>query len=380
MAKTTIEWTDYTFNAWRSCQHLVLADGTTHPACEHCYAETMANRFPEKLGTWGPDGTRIMAPEKYWQQPIAWNAAAARADRRAKVFCASIADVFEDWQGPIHNPQGDMLGYSDGEFHTIVSKTPYAATMANMRKKLFELIDQTPHLDWQLLTKRPGNILKMTPPYAYHACETGDCPHDRSSECNSEAARKYRDNVWLGTSISNYQTAEELIPQLLTARDLAPVLFLSVEPLLGKVELRDLMTTRCPRCGVWVYKAVQTPETWCPSCCIEECNSGATPEHHGMFPTKSIIDWVICGGESGRQARPMHPDWARSLRDQCQAAGVPFFFKQHGEWLGALQDGAPGDGQEINASDVPIRVGKKAAGRLLDGREWNEFPEEVAHV
>lgn len=90
----------------------------------------------------------------------------------------------------------------------------------------------------------------------------------------------------------------------------------------------------------------------------------------------SGIDWVIVGGESGPGARPMHPDWARSIRDQCLEARVPFFFKQWGEWLPAMQDGALGvRAQALNASDVPIRVGKKAAGRLLDGVEWNQYPE-----
>jgi protein gp37 len=331
---TSIEWTDHTFNPWRSCQHLILADGSVHPACEHCYAETMAKRFPDKLGEWGPEGTRIMAPEKMWRQVLGWNKKAEAAGQRARVFCASIADVFEDWQGPIHNSQGDMLGYSDGEFHTIVSKTPYAATMNDLRRKLFELIDATPWLDWQLLTKRPGNILKMTPPYSYHACETGDCPHSDWLECDSATARKYRDNVWLGTSVSNQQTAGELIPQLLANQGLASVLFLSAEPLLGHVNLH------------------------------------ARPE---WFWAGSGIKWVICGGESGQQARPMHPDWARSLRDQCQAAGVPFFFKQWGEWKPGM---SPRPAKCITDPWM-VKVGKKEAGRLLDKREWNEFPHPV---
>ena len=88
----------------------------------------------------------------------------------------------------------------------------------------------------------------------------------------------------------------------------------------------------------------------------------------------SGIGWVIVGGESGPGARPMHPDWVRSIKDQCVAAHVPFFFKQWGEWLPSMQDGAPGDDQILNASDKPVRVGKKSAGRLFDGREWNELP------
>jgi protein gp37 len=91
------------------------------------------------------------------------------------------------------------------------------------------------------------------------------------------------------------------------------------------------------------------------------------------------IEWAIVGGESGPNARSMHADWARTVRDDCQAAGVPFFFKQWGEWLPGDQDGAPGDPQILNCSDQPERVGKKAAGHLLDGREWLQMPE-VRHA
>jgi protein gp37 len=134
-------------------------------------------------------------------------------------------------------------------------------------------------------------------------------------------------------------------------RDLSPVLFLSCEPLLGPVDLNKWLFVG-PE-GGWEYEG--SPRNW--------------------------ISWVIAGGESGRDARPMHPDWARSLRDQCGAAQVAFHFKQWGEF-GPIETATPA--QQNNAvyhvcerGERVYRVGKKAAGRLLDGREWNEFPNPV---
>jgi len=174
-------------------------------------------------------------------------------------------------------------------------------------------------------------------------------------------------NVWLGVTAENQARADERIPILLQIP--ATVRFVSVEPMLGPVDL-SLSD------GVDLSMSVGT----------------------GLKPGKSYLinslDWVICGGETGPGARPMHPDWVRSLRDQCQAAGVPFFFKQWGEWAGITEGGVhPGDvcisedgfidtADEdyicfANESDgIHMRkVGKKRAGRLLDGRTWDEMPE-----
>ena len=135
------------------------------------------------------------------------------------------------------------------------------------------------------------------------------------------------ENIWLGTTVENQEQAIR-IPQLLDIP--AKVRFLSCEPLLGPLAIGD-----------WL----------------------------------SAISWVICGGESGPGARPMHPAWARGLRDQCQAANVPFFFKQWGDWLAVGLSESRGTPPLNRVSDlVWQRVGKKAAGRAFDGREWNEFP------
>ncbi len=177
--------------------------------------------------------------------------------------------------------------------------------------------DTTRHT-FMLLTKRPGRM-------SAYLNRKWDIPK----------------NVWLGVTAENQATFDERIPILLQTP--AAKRFVSVEPMLGPVDL-----------GVYGHR-MGSPKS----------------------AIRGVIDWVIVGGETGPGARPMHPDWARGLRDQCQAAGVPFFFKQWGEWKGELGTAnwkgriplhSYGDGH------VSRRVGKKAAGCLLDGREWKEFP------
>ncbi len=184
------------------------------------------------------------------------------------------------------------------------------------RDGLFATVRATPHLDWLFLTKRLAKMLR-------YVATMSDIPP----------------NVWWGCSVEDQTTADQRIPELLKLRGLGVTspLWLSVEPLLGPVNLDG---------GTWLYEAV--PD-----------------EGHG-------IDWVVVGGESGSHARPMHPDWARSLRDQCVAAGVAFHLKQWGEfapnWLNY------DSGNKIPGSEWVDRMGKKMAGREIDGREWNEFP------
>jgi len=157
-------------------------------------------------------------------------------------------------------------------------------------------------------------------------------------------------NVWIGVSVENQKAADERIPILLQAQ--AAVRFVSCEPLLGNVNLKGFYKN-----GMWV-------------------------------DGQNRIDWVIVGGESGTRARPMHPNWVRSIRDQCQEANVPFFFKQWGEWqLTNEREEMKQDGNErLTSIDVPgaigyqkawfRRVGKNRAGRELDGRTWDEYPKE----
>ncbi len=177
-------------------------------------------------------------------------------------------------------------------------------------------------------------------------------------------------NVYLGVTAENQARADERIPILLQIP--AAVRFVSIEPMLGPVDLTHMDSTSESDPG---YNALL-------------CG----PDDEGDLQT--VIDWVICGGESGPGARPCHPDWARSLRDQCSAAGTPFLFKQWGEWAPVNQPWKQKNVNELTTNEVWLnlaggsgfhgdevwrmkRVGKKAAGRLLDGREWNEFPETV---
>lgn len=310
---SAIEWTHHTFNPWRGCT--------------------------------GPNGARVVAAESQWKQPLKWDREAEKAGERRRVFCASLADVFEDWDGVMrHHSYGDLAINEAGDIwpSSFPSMMPNADdwgvreyTIADVRRRLFQLIDDTPHLDWLLLTKRPENIRRMWP------------------RMDNQGHGWHKQNVWLGTSVENQEQADKRIPELLKCRDLSPVLFLSCEPLLGPVDLHDYL---------WAGELPQTRKV----------------------DGKGIVNWLICGGESGHHARPMHPEWARSLRDQCQAAGVPFFFKQWGEW--ALEESeAQRAYQEprlpwADSGDLcPMyNVGKKAAGRLLDGREWNEFPEVLS--
>lgn len=290
-------------------------------------------------------GRRVVAAEKYWRDPLKWNREAERLGLRKRVFCASLADVFEDWNGHIHDSKGQVV-WNECAGVTL--------DMQEVRDRLFDLIDETPNLDWLLLTKRPENILGMWP----------------KMYSPGKVHMRHRKNVWLGTTVENQEQAGKRIPELLNCRELSPVLFLSCEPLLGPVDLSSI---------------------------------GGSPSSHPY--TKVLeskqINWVIVGGESGKEARPMHHVWAESLRDQCQAANVPFFFKQWGEWQAGSsfdrnRDGVlltngklvyPDsiEGRERMNREVGLewnrfhptavaKVGKKRTGRLLDGREWSQFP------
>ena len=316
---TGIEWADSTFNPWQGCSKV-------SPACANCYAMDHVNRY-------GGDflGKRVMTSDGYWKDPLKWNKEAEKSGQMRRVFCASLSDVFEDYQGPIVNHKGQRLAvWPDGSRITIdqgdilphIPGGPRShwMTMSDARLRLFNLIDSTPNLVWMLLTKRPENILKMWPTWPKGFPSDGSGGHGSGS--------RYLKNVWIGTTVENQEQADKRIPELLKCRDLAPVLFLSCEPLLGPVEFSDVSKR---------------------SDCVSQLGQ----------PALNGIGWLICGGESGKNARPMNPQWALSMRDQCKAAGVSFHFKQWGEF------DAEGN-----------RVGKKQAGRLLDGKEWNELPTE----
>ena len=277
-ADSKIEWCDATFNPWVGCTKISTA-------CDHCYAESWAKRTG---GAHLWQGERRRTTASNWQQPVKWNRDAERAGIRRRVFCASLADVFDN-------------------------QVPDA-----WRRDLWHLVSRTPHLDWQLLTKRPQNIAMMLPDESIGAPAWGNgWP-----------------NVWLGTTVANQEEAVRNIPHLLAIS--AAKRFLSCEPLLGPLNLRAVDIDG------WTEADALRPSTWretweadwSPAATgmpLHECIRDFV-EEGGQYPPNNIrphgIDWVIVGGESGPGARPMHPDWARSLRDQCHAASVSFFMKQ----------------------------------------------------
>lgn len=386
MADTSaISWCDHTHNHWIGCTKI-------SPACKLCYAATLMDTRYGKVA-WGPEsagGQRKIT--KTWGQPLSWARLAWEGkcsgckgkgtkkrgrrgktmtypcpvcggsgvlDRRARVFCGSLMDIFEDWDGPILDSDGNQLFTVSGlnlnqagvftgvrgmlcsrladrqlcyivhdEFGTPSYCSCRPLTMADLRRSLFKLIDATPELDWLLLTKRPESILDMW----------------------DSRATTYRQNVWIGCTVENQEEADKRLPHLKACRNLAPVLFTSCEPLLGPIEFGDNLE-------------------W--------------------------IDWVIDGGESGNGARLTDPRWYRLLQLQCEAHGVAYHHKQNGEWVGEMDSPVPLHtlkpdkirddfvGIDEDVGDYKgfyvAHVGKKAAGRKLFGKVYDEFPE-VKHA
>jgi len=356
MENSNIEWCHHTFNHVRGCTKVA-------PGCANCYADTLSKRNPGTLGIWGPNGTRVVASESMWSQPVKWNLRAEANQQfhsayrttdpiRQRVFCASLADVFEDWQGPhLSNSDGTAL-YACNDCNKwflrtccCFKSTHRLVTLNDVRRRLFALIDATPNLDWLLLTKRPENIRRMLVPH----CQEKVAGHVSQNDGDGFVIRQ-RHNLWLGTSIATQADAERNLDELGKCEDLSPVRFVSAEPLLEHIDLSRWLAIEVGRDGQWRKRS--------------------------KFGEKPMIDWVIAGGESGgANARPMHPDWVRSLRDQCAAAGVPFLFKQWGDWLPMSHGGNNGPYHEFSDGVSTVNVGKKYAGRMLDGNLHDGYPK-----
>lgn len=320
---TAIEWADTTWNPVTGCDRI-------SPGCDHCYALTMAKRL-KAMGqpkyqndgdprTSGP-GFGVTTHPGELTAPTSW-----RTPR--KVFVNSMSDLF------------------------------HARVPISFVRDVFDVIQDTPQHTYQVLTKRAHRLARLADQLPWPG------------------------NLWMGVTV-------ESADQLGRVRDLcavpAAVRFLSCEPLLSAIDISPWLRP-APGCGF-----VDAEDACCthPANPSPDCNSSVrcpvTDRWRG-------IDWVIAGGESGPGARPMHPDWARSLRDQCTGSGVPFFFKQWGNWApisGSLPyrtqwgylraDGSWGCPPPSQPPGTNIaRVGKKAAGRELDGRTWDEFPAAAA--
>jgi protein gp37 len=274
-----------------------------------------------KRVTWGPlpKGTRVRTSAAYWQQPLRWNREAQAAGERRRVFCASLADVFEDWKGNITvgapmEFRGDywrvlpdgrwwVPGFYDKQGYGEIARP---ATMQDMREELFRLIEDTPWLDWLLLTKRPENVMGMVP---------------------ESWQKAFPRNVWLGTSVENQKYADFRIPELIKCP--AAIRFLSCEPLLAKIDLTRLGGD-CSGCT--------DPKS-------EGTHQLGTTQHPAC---PSLIHWVIIGGESGPKARPAEIAWVRSLIEQCQAANVATFVKQ----LGAIPSMMESEWRSLNPTPL----------------------------
>lgn len=336
-----IQWTTHTFNPWRGCTKV-------HAGCTNCYAEALSGRNPSTLGVWGKDGTRVVAAEATWREPLKWDRLAAKAGERHRVFCASLADIFEDWQGPILNSTGVQVfkAYDTAK----PRETWYPMTLDDVRARLLKLIDATPNLDWMLLTKWPENVRRMW----------SVVPWLRANEVGSA---RVRPNVWLGTSISDQATADKWIPELLKLRDLTPVLFVSAEPLIGPVELTQLN-------GADKWKVDSLRGEWSKFHDGGVDHPSASEEHDGG----PRIDLVIVGGESGHGARPCNVEWIRSIVKQCKTAGVSCFVKQLGSE--AVRDGA---WRERYAFEGGGKYREQTSIRLTDKKGGNpdEWPADL---
>lgn len=317
--KTGIEWTDATWNPMTGCTKV-------SPGCDHCYAESIATRF---AGTKAyPNGFDLtLKPEKL-DQPLRW-----KTPRR--VFVNSMSDLF-------HKDVPDE----------------YIAQVFSVMAANYE--HDRPTHTFQVLTKRPGRMRSLLNSHTFrdqvarYAARRTD--EDHADQAYDAISRHHwpLPNVWLGVSVEDQKWADVRIPLLLDTP--AAVRFISAEPLLGPVDLHandDGMHHWLPDFGPEYEDGGEWSDGGEPVC-----------QAHGIancFQGCTFLDWVIVGGESGRGARPMHADWARTLRDQCTAAGVAFLFKQ---WGSHDEQGVP--------------MSKHSAGRDLDGRTWDEYPERQA--
>ena len=387
LTPTNIEWVRNPDGSKGHVWNPVTGCTKVSAGCVNCYAEAVMDRFGK-----GRKFTDVRCHPERLDAPL-------RRKKPTRIFVNSMSDLF-------HPDVPD-------EFID----------------RVFAVMALCPQHTFMVLTKRPERMreyLNGEAPYgieetaefanASHRVASDDDPNG-SAAWHEETARLEKGvnaltswqisvtplpNVYLGVSVENQQTADERIPHLLNTP--AAVRFASYEPAIGGVDFGPWLPgcMECPECR---WRGTETP--------MERCNDcGSDSEHHGEFcscghqdfsgvcpscrscvveghPNTPCLNWIIAGGESGPGARPMHPDWARSVRDQCQAAGVPFFFKQWGEWGPVDQYGGPVEDmkhettfyREVRGNTHTMksirRVGKAKAGHLLDGKAHREWPEGV---
>lgn len=293
------------------------------PACDGCYAAHLMETRMGRVQWGGPGkgaGTRERTSDANWRKPLAWDKKAKAEGRRPFVFCSSLADVF------------------DNEVPT------------EWRRDLFELIAATPNLVWLLLTKRPQNIVKMV-----------------------KEIRMMPSNIAFGTTIEDRERAKKNLPGLIVAAGLRPLfLFASCEPLIG--DLGDLKP--------WMQGDPNTQQLLEGERFEQGIKIGADG-----WPKLPAVGWWITGGETDQgshKARPTHPNWFRSIRDQAIYHGLAYHHKQNGEFLPSsvavpmnLHHKTQPDwvGEQNDTGEKVYKVGKHRSGRELDGVTHDAFPE-----
>ena len=320
-----------------------------------------------------------------WENPTNWSvfAPAQKAGMSPRVFC--VADVFEDHREQLCDSFGTKLWISPTDAWVSSRMKPSSCSiplmLANVRARLFEMIDATPNLNWALLTNHPENIAAMMPQYGDTChCGLGESDHryGGAAEHNYTPANIFRPNVWLGTIVTDQATADIRIPHLL--RVPAAVRFLSCAQLLGPVDLTKYLgdAWECPECGDddESGKYLMTPRHKYCGVCAEDNGRDVLLSRKGK-----LLHWVTASGESGPHARPSHPAWFRGLRDQCVAARVPFWFDGWGDLVHEHECEHSQDGQLLSfgGPDWYRRVGRDKSGRMLDGREWLQLPDVGQH-
>lgn len=355
---TKIEWTDATWNPVNGCS---LAS----PGCTNCYAMKQAHRVPQRRGlTQHTSGGMVWTGETRFDeakltQPLHWK-------RPRRIFVCAHGDLFHE------------------------------SVPDEWIDRVFAVMALCPQHTFQVLTKRSARMRDYCDrktsangagAIADAMAAMGGSAGQQLALMELQAEKSCLPNVWLGVSVEDQARADQRIPDLLDTP--AAVRWLSCEPLLGPVDLTAIQAPRyTPEDAAmdWRFSCLDTGDYyWYRSGDYIDGGDGPWREH--------AIDWVVAGGESGPGARPMHPDWPRALRDQCAAANVPFFFKQWGNWAPrdmfddvtglAASSMLPDGTQCVHANPVStslVRIGKRTAGRLLDGIEHNGFPNRPSRL
>lgn len=326
---TSIEWTDATWNPVTGCTEV-------SPGCDRCYARTFAERWRGVAGHHFERGFDVQLRPERLKQPLRWR-------RPRRIFVNSMSDLF----------------------HTDVPDEYIA--------RVFAVMALAPQHTFQVLTKRHGRMRSLLNA-SWFVTEVWTQMYDLSAGASlADRQRWPLPNVWLGVSIETQQWADIRVPALLNTP--AAVRWVSCEPLLGALDLMPWLRadTRSDVCDR------RLTDGWC----------GCLRRHRNY----DVINWVVAGGESGPGARPMHPEWALTLRDQCRRRRTPFLFKQWGSWRPvSAADGVDRRtlvarqvefGEPIGAGHGPagmVRVGKGTAGRVLEGRTWDEYPGPAGDV